>query len=88
MKDKSTELDKWRKRLIAVIFAYYKKNNQEVTIDFVKATACRGAGESYFNHIPKTKLQSLYYAFLNKNKAINYVEDLTAEIVSEQICLN
>ena len=70
MRQQADELDKARKRLIAVLFAFLKKNNSEqATMQYVKAVACNAAGVSAFNDISLNKLKSLYRIFGMKNTA-------------------
>jgi len=82
------ELDAWRKRVIAAIFAYYKASGKSVNIDYVKGTACRASGFDAFNHIPLARLYNLYYAFKDKVKDRNAVNSIAKEDLSKIICLN
>ncbi len=67
---KTDEMDQARKRLIAVLFAFLKKNsNENATMQYVKAVACNAAGVSAFNDIALSKLKSLYRIFGMKNTA-------------------
>lgn len=65
LKEKADELDKARKRLIAVLFEFLK--GEKPTIQYVKAVACNAAGVSNFNNIPLNKLKALYRIFGTKN---------------------
>jgi len=76
------ELDKWRKRLIASIFAWRKAMGNVTDMNEVKAIACRGAQVESFNDIPLERLRSLYYAFGKKTKDLDFVDHLTAEELS------
>jgi len=73
------EMDRARKRLIAAIGAWLRALNQIENIHRIKAIACRAAGKREFNSIPKERLTSLYYAFVNKTKDLQFVEELTTE---------
>lgn len=73
-------MDALRKRLIAVIGKYLKAcGKSDVTISYIKATACRAAGIREFNRIPRERLRSLYGAFMLKLKDINRVEAMYKE---------
>lgn len=74
--------DKWRKRVIASIFGYLKMTGRNVDIDYVKRIACRSAGDyTSFNQIPVSRLQTVYYAFLDKQKVLKN----TGELISEDL---
>lgn len=77
-------LNKKRKRVIAAIFGMFKKMNKTVTMDYVKAIACRAARYERFNDIPSTRLDSLYNAFLNAQKDLNFAGRLVEGYISEQ----
>lgn len=73
-------MDALRKRLIAVIGKYLKAcGKSDVTISYIKATACRAAGIREFNRIPRERLRSLYGAFMLKLKDIKRVEAMYKE---------
>lgn len=77
LNDKS---DKWRKRVMASIFGYMKLTGREVNSDYVKKVACRSAGNyDNFNHIPPGKLQTVYYAFQDKQKVLKRTGELMSE---------
>jgi hypothetical protein len=61
------ELDKARKRLIAVLFSFLKDNDKKPTMQYVKAVACKAAKVDAFNAIPLNQLKSLYRIFGMKN---------------------
>jgi hypothetical protein len=94
--EKRKELDKWRKRLIASIFAWRKSLCCPTTdMNLVKAIACRAAEipEGYalsvrFNSIPEEKLRSLYNAFKHMAKDIGKVKEMTQEMIDKLITLN
>lgn len=69
MRQQADELDKARKRLIAVLFSFLKDNSGNATMQYVKAVACNAAGVSAFNDISLNKLKSLYRIFGTKNTA-------------------
>lgn len=64
-RQRASELDGARKRLIAVLFSYLKE--QKPTMQYVKATACNAANVYNFNDIPLNQLKSLYRVFGSKN---------------------
>ncbi|WP_312388720.1 hypothetical protein [Chryseobacterium sp.] len=65
-------MDKKRKRVLASIFGLYKLMNKTVTIEYVKAHACRAAKVEDFNKIPSSRLDSIYNAFLKAQKDLQY----------------
>lgn len=77
-------LDKKRKRVIAALFGMFKKMNKNVSMEYVKAIACRAARYEAFNDIPASRLDSLYNAFLNAQKDLNFVSRLVEGYISEQ----
>lgn len=73
-------MDALRKRLIAVVGKYLKAcGKSDVTISYIKATACRAAEIKEFNRIPRERLRSLYGAFSIKLKDIKRVEAMYKE---------
>jgi hypothetical protein len=62
------EIDKKRKRVIAVLFEYCKLTNRPQTIDYVKAIACQFSSNKDFNKISEIKLQSCYNFYLAQNR--------------------
>lgn len=79
----SAEMDKKRKRLLAAIFGMFKKMNKEANISYVKAIACRAAGVKNFNDIPSTRLDSLYNAFLNAQKDLDFSHRIISGYIEE-----
>lgn len=82
------DADKYRKRLIAAIFAWRKAMGDPSNMNEVKAIACRAAQVNRFNAIPLERLRSLYNAFTNKSKDMSFVEQLTAEEISYKQSMN
>ena len=82
------DLDKYRKRLIAAIFAWRKATSNDSNINEVKAIACRAAGVDNFNRIPLERLRSLYNAFVNKTKDLKFVDQVTAEEIAYKQSVN
>ena len=79
-RDGHQSMDALRKRLIAVVGKYLKAcGKTDVTISYIKATACRAAEIKEFNRIPRERLRSLYGAFALKLKDINRVEAMYKE---------
>ena len=75
-RDGRDSMDALRKRLIAVIGKFLAMcGKREVTISYIKATACRSCGIREFNRIPRERLRSLYGAFSIKLKDIKTVEE-------------
>jgi hypothetical protein len=77
------ELDRKRKGLIKAIFRWYELQGKVVTMQYVKATACRAAGVEYFNDISPTALARLYAEFCRKQKAVSVMQEDFFEV-----CLN
>ena len=68
LQNPNNHTDLLRKRVLAVVFNYYKLRNMEVSMEYVKATIVRASGYTYFNAIPDGILNNLYNAFLDKNR--------------------
>lgn len=78
------EADRWRKRVMAAIFSYCREMKREVTVDEVKAIACRAAGTKSFNRIPVDRLRSLYNAFKQRTKDLQTVDRVTVAELGNQ----
>ncbi len=78
------EADRWRKRVMAAIFSYCREMKREVTVDEVKAIACRAAGTKSFNRIPVDRLRSLYNAFKQRTKDLQTVDRMTVAELGKQ----
>ena len=76
---KLAEFDKWRKYVIKSIFVWREALNLPTNMNEVKAIACRAAQADRFNDIPMERLRSLWHAFKNKAKDLQFVEELTAD---------
>ena len=85
---KLAELDKWRKRVIAAVFGYFKAMGKEANMATVKAVACRAASCTDFNRIPADRLISIYNAFKNRKKDIETVNSITVDVLVNNINLN
>lgn len=75
----SEQLDKARKRLMAVIFERLKQQgNTTASYDYVKKVACKAAKANNFNSIPLPILQSLYRKFgeINQEEWIKELKEL------------
>ena len=62
--------------------------NKKPSVEYVKGIACRAAKEDDFNKIPAERLTSLYNAFLNAQKDLNFAKRLADSLVEETIILN
>lgn len=81
------EADKWRKRLIAAIFAWCRSINYQADMDKVKAIACRASGYDNFNKIPVSRLRDLYYGWIKKNRTRVGVADFKEQVLNHlQAC--
>lgn len=77
---RADEMDKWRKRVLGVLFSWYRAlGKPTANINEVKAVACRATGADGFNDIPLERLRSVYYAFAKKVKDLEFAEKLTAD---------
>ena len=75
-RDGRDSMDALRKRLIAVVGKFLVMCGKgEVTISYIKATACRSCGIREFNRIPRERLRSLCWAYNNKIKDMDAVEE-------------
>ncbi len=83
-----SENSKLRKRVIASIFAYFEKIGQKVSIDYVKAVACRSTGYGDFNKIPPERLRNVYNSFNNKVKDFESVSKITQQKLARMYHLN
>lgn len=94
IKEHQSEMDVYRKRLIAVLFSLQKKYNRlagktkEQQILYIKKIACIAASVEDFNKIPKQSLISLYNAFVKENKYNNFSSNLVEGWKSEQTNYN
>ena len=68
--------DVWRKRVMAAIYGFLGKMNKEATPELVKGIACRAAKVQDFNKIPTQRLVSLYTAFTNMQKDLNFAKKM------------
>lgn len=76
-----TSLDKYRKRVIASIFGWFKLIGKQVDVEYAKGVACQASGYKRFNSIPKDKLISIYNTFTHKAK----IFDKTGEIINDEL---
>jgi hypothetical protein len=73
----NVECDKWRKRVMASIYGYLQLTGRATNTEYVKAIAIRSAGDyAGFNAIPLSKLKTVYYAFLDKQKVLKRTGEL------------
>lgn len=81
--DQLRKLDRLRKRVIAAIFGLYQKMNTPKSMQFVKAVACRAAGEKDFNAIKEHDLQTIYAAFKNAQKQLTFSGRIVENFLEE-----
>lgn len=79
----NTSPDIWRKRLIAAIYGFLNKMNKEASPELVKGIACRAANVKDFNKIPMQRLVSLYTAFNNMQKDLNFAKKMVGEFITD-----
>ena len=73
-------MDKLRKAAMASIGGYLRKINRESNAGIIKGIACRSTGYDNFNKIPAERLRNLYHAFRNKQKDIDAVNTVAANL--------
>ncbi|HAT3998576.1 TPA: hypothetical protein I9Y90_000058 [Elizabethkingia anophelis] len=81
-------MDKKRKRLMAAIFGMLKKMNKKASRQDVIKIACRAAKVYDFNKIPPARLDSLYNAFINAQKDLDFSKQIIEGYINEQISYN
>lgn len=64
------DLDKARKRLIAVLFDCTRMQGYKKDIHYIKKIACIASGVAQFNEIPLGKLEELYRKFGRKKEPL------------------
>lgn len=69
-------MNQWRKRLIAAVGGWLRMTGREDNLEVIKGVVCRAAGIEDFNAIPKSRLISLYNAFLQKQKDVKTVSSI------------
>lgn len=87
MHGKDAEADKMRKRVIAAIGGWLKTMGLERNVAFIKGIACRATGYKEFNRIPVERLRNVIYAFNNKRKDAESVDELVSHIYAIS-CMN
>lgn len=87
-KKQDRELDKKRKRVIAAIFSIHEKMNKKVSMEYVKGIACKAAKVKDFNKIPSTRLDSIYNAFVNRSKDLDFAGRMVEGFINDQMCYN
>lgn len=75
------EADKWRKRVMAVIFSWCNEMNYEVDTRKVKRIACRASECARFNDIPTSKLINLYNGWIKKEKTMANVREFKTKLI-------
>ena len=73
------QLDTWRKRVMASVGGWLRLIGREQNAQVIKAIACRATQHENYNDIPVDRLRNLYYSFLNKQKDLKRVGEITAE---------
>lgn len=80
MHGKDVAADKMRKRAIAAIGGWLRTMGIERNVAFIKSIACRATGYKEFNRIPVERLRNVVYAFNNKRKDAESVDELVSKI--------
>lgn len=76
----SSELDRKRKGVIKAIFKWYENQSRQVSMEYVKATACRAAGVDNFNKISSSSLTRIYAEFCRKQRVQETMESLHVDV--------
>ena len=80
-RERSGDIDKLRKRLMAAIGGYLKATNQASNASIIIGIACRASGYKDFNKIPRERLRNLIAAFNNKVKDAEAVDDVVTAMM-------
>lgn len=80
VQNQNNRSDLLRKRVMAVVFNFYKLKHMEVSREYVIATIVRASGYKFFNAIPDGILNNLYNAFLDKNRNRVSVTDIDNQL--------
>lgn len=78
--DLTKDLDRKRKGVIKAIFAWYEAQGRKVSMEYVKATACRAANEEHFNKISGAALTRIYAEFCRKQSAQKTMKELCIDV--------
>lgn len=87
-KEEEDKANQYRRRVMAVIYEYGKAMGTPFNQAQVKAIMCRGGEVDHINDIPLDKLRALYNSFINKKKALNFVDQVTAEEIAYKQSVN
>jgi hypothetical protein len=71
---KENKKNQARRRLMASIYEYGKAIGTPFNEAQVKAIMCRGGEVDHVNDIPLDKLAALYNSFINRKKALDFVD--------------
>jgi len=82
------EIDRWRKRLLASIGGWLRLTSQTQSIEKIKGIACRATTYKAFNDIPKDRLISIYYSFLQKQHDFKRVDGIVKEDLEALTSMN
>ena len=66
----------WRKRAIASVFGFYKKINEEVSMEYVKGIICRAGSATDMNHIAPAKMREIYNSWVAKQRVRQNVDQV------------
>lgn len=82
------EADVHRKRVMAVIGAWLRRNGYKEGAETIKAVACRAAKAKDFNKISTAALKRVYNEFRKKNEVATEVVKIQIETEAIQSMLN
>ena len=78
------QFDYLRKRLIATVSGWLTEIGKvDISINYVKAVACRAAGVDSFNKIGESALKSVTAEFARKEKIAKQTKSLKQEIIGD-----
>ncbi|MBS2100680.1 hypothetical protein [Carboxylicivirga linearis] len=86
VKKRTTDVDKWRKRVMASVGGYLKLMGRESNANLIKKIACRATGYDNFNAIPPSRLMNVYNTFLNKQQDFKQLtKEMQYELASKTL---
>ncbi len=88
VKKRTTDIDKWRKRVMASIGGYLKIMGHAGNAALIKQIACRATGYDDFNAIPQARLMNVYNTFLNKQHDFKKLTSEMQHELASRILLN
>jgi len=85
---KQKDLEAARRRVMAAIGAYLRREGRPEHVANIKAIALRAAGCDDFNKIPLSKLRAIYSEFVKQNRAGKSAQMITSEEIERKTLMN